>query len=92
MKHCLINTSFYRASYFTAYAIAVLIIDQKIGQIAMPQIAVKSIMACHFQKPVNALAAQYSQCPLFLVALMLIFHQPYHILKQLFLSELPIND
>lgn len=58
MQGRLIDGALYGSPDLTATAIAVLIVHQQIGQIAMPQIAVKAIAARLVNQPVDALIEQ----------------------------------
>ena len=85
MECGLIDRSLYLPPHLTAPAVTVLMNHQKMRQVAVPQISVKSIGPCQIQQFMNAAVEHIPQSrhiPPAQHALLILRHQPRHILQQ----------
>ena len=87
MQRHLINGSFHISPNLTGHAVAVLVIHEQICQITVPKISIKAMRSRKFQQAVHTVIKKR---PVLLLPIM--FHQIYHIMQQIPLCKIFIDD
>ncbi len=83
MQYRLIDGSFHRSFDLAGSAVAVFVVYQKIGQITVPEVSIKSMVSCQFQQAVDAVAQKSGHLLLILPLLLIALHQPRHLKQKL---------
>ena len=76
----------------TAAAITVLVVHQEIGQIAVPQIPVETVIACQIDQIMNALVKQCRHIFRVVIFVIVMGHEERHVIQQLPILKITIYD
>ena len=75
-----------------ATAVAVLVIHQEIGQIAVPQIPVETVIACQIDQIMNALVKQCRHIFRVVIFVIVMGHEERHVIQQFSVLEITVYD
>ena len=75
-----------------ATAVAVLVIHQEIGQIAVPQIPVETVITCQIDQIMNALVKQCRHIFRVVIFVIVMGHEERHVIQQFSVLEITVYD